>query len=112
MCWPYLVLEIELGVEAHGPLVEEGDVVSPLLGGEALDEALVDFGGAAQHVEVLGDEGLHARPLHLDRHHVAAVAQHRAVDLRERGRGDGLVGDRENALTTLGMANEPTKSAY
>jgi ectoine hydroxylase-related dioxygenase (phytanoyl-CoA dioxygenase family) len=26
--------------------------------------------------------------------------------------GYGLVGDRENALTTLGMANEPTKSAY
>ena len=32
------------GVYAHRPLVEKSHVVSPLLGREALDEALVDLG--------------------------------------------------------------------
>ena len=54
---------------------------------------MVDLGGAAEYVEVLGDERLHARPLHLDRDVLARRAQPRAIDLRERGRGGRVLAE-------------------
>ena len=45
-----LVLEVELSVEAHRPLVEQRHVVGALLRREATDETLVDLGGAAEDI--------------------------------------------------------------
>mmetsp|Transcript_18897 Transcript_18897/g.45051 ORF Transcript_18897/g.45051 Transcript_18897/m.45051 type:complete len:351 (-) Transcript_18897:290-1342(-) len=95
-----LVLEVELGIEADSPLVEQRHVVGSLLGGEAINEPLVDFGGAAQHVEVLGDEGEHVRALHLHRNCLARD-QRRLVHLRETGSGHRFLGDLCEELAQL-----------
>ena len=50
-----LVQEVQLGVEAYGPLVEQRDVVGALLRREPVHEALVDFRRPPEHVEVLRD---------------------------------------------------------
>ena len=63
---------------------------STLLRREPPHQPLIDLGGAAQHVQVFGDGTLHLGPLHLDRHHLARLLQHRAVHLGERGGGDGV----------------------
>jgi len=76
-----LAQEVELRVEAHGPLVQELDVVRLLLGREAVHEALVDLRGAAEHVQVLGDLLQNLRPLDLDGDVGAVLGERRLVDL-------------------------------
>mmetsp|Transcript_10369 Transcript_10369/g.30776 ORF Transcript_10369/g.30776 Transcript_10369/m.30776 type:complete len:319 (+) Transcript_10369:1806-2762(+) len=88
-----LVGEVQLRVEADGPLVQQGHVVRALLGREALHQVLIHLRGAAQHVEVLGHRGQYLGTLHLHRHLLARLAQGGAVHLGQGRRGDGLVGD-------------------
>mmetsp|Transcript_76044 Transcript_76044/g.150674 ORF Transcript_76044/g.150674 Transcript_76044/m.150674 type:complete len:254 (+) Transcript_76044:1573-2334(+) len=81
-----LIDEVELCVEADSPFVEQRHVIGALLRREARHQSLVHLGGTAQHVEILGDELLHARPLYLDGYQVARCLEPRTVHLRQGGR--------------------------
>mmetsp|Transcript_5523 Transcript_5523/g.14005 ORF Transcript_5523/g.14005 Transcript_5523/m.14005 type:complete len:308 (+) Transcript_5523:1555-2478(+) len=96
----HLVKKVELGVETHRPLVEQGDVVCALVGSNvSVHETLVDLRSSTKDVEILRGECLHRRTLHLhgNGHGLLVVASAqdrranaRLVHLRKRSCGDGL----------------------
>mmetsp|Transcript_11745 Transcript_11745/g.49470 ORF Transcript_11745/g.49470 Transcript_11745/m.49470 type:complete len:305 (+) Transcript_11745:1546-2460(+) len=87
-----LVLEVELSIKSHGPLVQKPNVVGTLLRGKALDEALIDLSGAPEHIQVLAHGLQHSRALDFDGHPLTAVCQLGFMHLGQRRGGHGLLG--------------------